>query len=263
LELSHKDHNSILDYCKKKQIAFFSTAFDVDSLYYLKSLGLDLVKIPSGEITNLPYLRVAATLFDSVIISTGMATIAEIEAALNVFLAAGIDKGNITILHCNTEYPTPMKDVNLNAMLEIKRIFETKVGYSDHTLGIEVPIAAVTLGATIIEKHFTLDKTMDGPDHRASLEPEELSAMVAAIRNIETALSGSGIKEPSLSEIKNIGIARKSIVAKVEIKKGEMFNESNLSIKRPGNGISPMKWDEILGMIAVKDFKPDDLIQLS
>lgn len=262
LELTQEQHEQIINYCKVKNINFFSTAFDLDSLEYLASIGLDIVKIPSGEITNLPYLRKAASLFSKVILSTGMATITEIKDAMEVFTHAGINKENITILHCNTEYPTPMKDVNLKAMLHIQEVLGTKVGYSDHTLGIEVPIAAVALGAGVIEKHFTLDKTMEGPDHKASLEPKELKAMVEAIRNIEKALSGSGYKEVSPSESKNREIARKSIVAKTNIKKGEAFSEQNLTVKRPGNGVNPMLWDNVLGKKAKRDFKEDELIEL-
>ncbi|NRT15100.1 N-acetylneuraminate synthase [Flavobacterium sp. 28A] len=262
LELSHHQHEELIKYCKEKNIKFFSTAFDMLSLDYLASIGLKLVKIPSGEITNLPYLKKAATLFEEVIISTGMAMMSEIKDALDVFLKAGIAKDKITILHCNTEYPTPMIDVNLKAMLSIEKMFGVKIGYSDHTLGIEVPTAAVALGAVVIEKHFTLDRTMEGPDHAASLEPEELKAMTKAIRNIELAISGSGIKEPSPSEKKNINIARKSIVALTEIKKGDTFSEQNITVKRPGNGISPMQWDEVIGRRAINDFNEDDLIEL-
>lgn len=262
LELSHENHELLIDYCKQKNIQFFSTAFDLDSLAYLKKIGLDLVKIPSGEITNLPYLRKAAQLFNKVILSTGMCTMEDIEAAVNVFLGENISKENITILHCNTEYPTPMNDVNLKAMLSIQQEFGTDIGYSDHTLGIEVPVAAVALGASVIEKHFTLDNTMEGPDHAASLEPNQLKEMVKAIRNIEQAISGDGIKKPSESEMKNIEIARKSIVASVQISKGEIFTEENLTIKRPGTGISPMKWDKVIGQVAIRDFNEDELIQL-
>lgn len=262
LELSVEQHEQIINYCKEKEIRFFSTAFDLESLQYLADIGLELVKIPSGEITNLPYLLKVAKLFKRVILSTGMCTIQDIAAALEVLTNAGISKQNITILHCNTEYPTPMHDVNLKAMLHIQNEFGTNIGYSDHTLGIEVPIAAVALGATIIEKHFTLNKEMDGPDHRASLEPNELKAMVNGIRNIEKALSGTGIKAPSESEKKNIDIARKSIVANSEIKKGEVFTEKNITVKRPGNGISPMKWNEVIGKTAIKDFSEDELIEL-
>lgn len=262
LELSHENHELLIDYCKQKNIQFFSTAFDLDSLSYLKEIGLDLVKIPSGEITNLPYLRKAAQLFNKVILSTGMCTMEDIEAAINVFLAEDISKDDITILHCNTEYPTPMNDVNLKAMLSIQQEFGTEIGYSDHTLGIEVPVAAVALGASVIEKHFTLDNTMEGPDHAASLEPQQLKEMVKAIRNIEQAISGDGLKKPSVSEMKNIEIARKSIVASVSISKGEIFTEENLTIKRPGTGISPMKWDEVIGKVATKDYSADDLIEI-
>lgn len=262
LELSVEQHEQLIKYCELKKIRFFSTAFDLPSLAYLKSIGLKIVKIPSGEITNLPYLKMAATLFQEVIISTGMSTIPEINDALNIFISHGIKKEKITILHCNTEYPTPMKDVNLKAMLHIQETFGTSIGYSDHTLGIEIPIAAVAMGAKIIEKHFTLDKNMDGPDHKASLEPHELKSMVSAIRNIESAISGSGLKEPSASEMKNMQIARKSIVAKENIHAGEIFTEQNLTVKRPGNGISPMRWDEILGKVATKNFNEDDLIEL-
>lgn len=262
LELSPQQHEELIAYCKKKGIQFFSTAFDLESLQYLKDIGLDLVKIPSGEITNYPYLKLAAQLFNQVILSTGMCTMEDIEAALDVFLSAGISKDNITILHCNTEYPTPFNDVNLKAMLYIGEKFGTDIGYSDHTLGIEVPIAAVALGAKIIEKHFTLDKNMEGPDHIASLEPNELKNMVSAIRNIEKSISGSGMKEPSSSEMKNIKIARKSIVAKTFIQKGEPFTEDNITAKRPGDGISPMRWEEVLGQKASKDFSEDDLISI-
>lgn len=260
LELSHEQHMHLIAYCKQKNVRFFSTAFDLESLQYLKQIGLEIVKIPSGEITNLPYLRLAAKLFKQVIISTGMSNLEEIKAAVNVFINNSICKENITILHCNTEYPTPMKDVNLFAMLHIQKEFETNIGYSDHTLGIEVPIAAVALGATVIEKHFTLDKNMDGPDHRASLEPNELKAMVVAIRNIDEAISGSGIKEPSASEEKNIKIGRKSIMARKLIKKGEILTEENITTKRPGTGISAMLWDEVIGKAAVKDFEEDEMI---
>jgi len=262
LELSHEQHEVLIAYCKQRNIKFFSTAFDLDSLQYLKDIGLDLVKIPSGEITNLPYLRKAANLFNKVILSTGMCTMDDIEAAIAVFLNQGVSKSDITILHCNTEYPTPMKDVNLKAMLSIQNEFGTAIGYSDHTLGIEVPIAAVALGAAMIEKHFTLDKTMEGPDHAASLEPIELKAMVSAIRNIESAIAGDGFKKPSESEIKNIEIARKSIVASKSIQKGAVFMEENLTVKRPGTGISPMQWDIVLGKVAVRDFDIDDIIEL-
>lgn len=263
LELSQEQHAQLIAYCRKKNIQFFSTAFDLDSLEYLYEVGLKMVKIPSGEITNLPYLRKAACLFRQVILSTGMTTLSEIKDAVSVFTDAGIPKENITILHCNTEYPTPMDDVNLKAMLHIQEVFATEVGYSDHTLGIEVPIAAVALGASIVEKHFTLDKKMNGPDHSASLEPDELKAMVSAIRNLEKALSGSGMKEVSPSEQKNMAIARKSIVATKEIHKGELFTEDNIGVKRPGTGISPMQWDEVIGKVSQQDFAEDELITIS
>ena len=262
LELSREQHYEIVSYCKEKNISFFSTAFDIESLEFLKELGLSMVKIPSGEITNLPYLRKAAELFSEIIISTGMSTMNDIEQAVNVFLKAGHNQNNISIMHCNTEYPTEMKDVNLLAMKAIQIKFNTKVGYSDHTLGTEVPIAAVALGAKIIEKHFTLDRNLPGPDQLASLEPNELKFMVDSIKNIELAISGSGEKLPSESERKNIEIARKSIVAKTNILKGEVFSEKNITTKRPGNGISPMQWDNVIGKIANKNFCEDDLIEM-
>lgn len=261
LELSHEQHALLIDYCNQKKINFFSTAFDLVSLEYLKGIGLNLVKIPSGEITNLPYLRKAAALFSEVILSTGMSELKEIKEALKTFTDAGISKEKITILHCNTEYPTPMEDVNLRAMQTIAEEFGVNVGYSDHTLGIEVPIAAVALGAKIIEKHFTLDRDMEGPDHKASLEPIELKDMVKAIRNIEKAL-GSKEKKVSSSEQKNIAIARKSIVAARKIKAGEVFSDENITTKRPGNGISPMKWDEVIGTIATRDYLEEEYIEL-
>lgn len=262
LELSEDMHHKLIAYCKIKNIKFLSTGFDLESLDFLNNLGMDLFKIPSGEITNLPYLRKIASFKKPVIMSTGMANIQEIKDALDVLLTEGLAIEEITIVHCNTDYPTPMEDVNLNAMNTIKKVLGVKVGYSDHTLGVEVPIAAVALGAEVIEKHFTLDRNLPGPDHKASLEPSELKAMVSAIRNIEKAISGSGIKEESPSEKKNKPIARKSIIASHNIKKGEVFSEENLSIKRPGTGISPMRWDEILGQKAIKDFQQDDLIEL-
>lgn len=263
LELSQEVHHELLRHCEKKGIKFLSTGFDAESLLFLKSLGLKLAKIPSGEIINLPYLRMVAKNFPKIILSTGMATMQEVKIAFDVLLKNGAKPENITILHCNTEYPTPMEDVNLKAMLHIKDELQTEVGYSDHTLGIEVPIAAVALGAKVIEKHFTLDRNLPGPDHRASLEPDELKNMVSAIRNIEKAVSGSGFKQPSPSEIKNTSIARKSIVASKSIKKGETFTEDNLTVKRPGTGISPMNWDGIIGQIAIRDFQEEDLIQIN
>ena len=247
LELSHHQHEQLIAYCHQIGIQFFSTAFDLEFLDYLLQLGLTLVKIPSGEITNLPYLRKAASLFTEVILSTGMATLEDVKAAADVFLQAGISKDNITVLHCNTEYPTPMQDVNLLAMHHIQKELGVKIGYSDHTLGIEVPTAAVALGACVIEKHFTLDKTMEGPDHKASLEPQELKNMVLAIRNIEKAISGSGFKEPSESEMKNLAIARKSIHIKKSLEKGHVLTNDDLEALRPGLGLSPMLWDEVVG----------------
>lgn len=259
LELNLDAHNELISYCKQKNIMFLSTPFDHDSIELLDSLGLQIFKIPSGEITNLPYLRHIAKLNKKVILSTGMADIGEIEDALDVLVGAGTKKESITVLHANTMYPTPIEDVNLRAMVTIGNTFDVAFGYSDHTLGIEVPIAAVALGASVIEKHFTLDKTMQGPDHKASLEPDELKAMVKAIRNIEKAL-GSCIKKPSKSEMPNIQIARKSIVAIGEIKKGELLSEENIAIKRPATGINPMRWDEVVGSIALKDYAQDELI---
>ncbi|MBP6385388.1 MAG: N-acetylneuraminate synthase [Pseudarcicella sp.] len=262
LELNEESHDILMKYCETKPIHFLSTPFDLESIDLLKKIGIKLGKIPSGEITNLPYLRKMAQTFEQIILSTGMANMQEIEDAIKVLLASGTHKDHITVLHCNTEYPTPMIDVNLHAMNTIQQAFGVKVGYSDHTNGIEVPIAAVALGASVIEKHFTLDKNMEGPDHQASLEPEELKAMVDAIRNIEIAIAGTGIKETTDSERKNITIARKSILAAKDIKKGEIFDEKNLIVKRPGNGISPMLWDEIIGKVAVRDFQTDELIEL-
>ena len=262
LELSQTVHQELIDYCKVKGVKFLSTGFDNDSLAFLAQLGVRIAKVPSGEITNLPYLRQVASLFPEVILSTGMATINEIKDAVKVLTDEGVSKEKITILHCNTEYPTPMEDVNLKAMLHIQKELGVSVGYSDHTLGIEVPIAAVALGATVIEKHFTLDKTLPGPDHKASLEPDELTAMISAIRNIEKAIGGSGLKEVSPSEEKNKPIARKSIVASTDIKKGDIFTPENLTVKRPGTGISPMQWDEVIGKEAKRDFEKDDLIEL-
>lgn len=262
LELSQAVHQELIDYCAQKGVQFLSTGFDIESLEFLARLGITIAKVPSGEITNLPYLRKVAALFPEVILSTGMATIIEIKDAVKVLTDNGVNKDKITVLHCNTEYPTPMEDVNLRAMLHIQQEVGIAIGYSDHTLGIEVPIAAVALGATVIEKHFTLDKTLPGPDHKASLEPEELKAMVMAIRNIEKAVGGSGLKEVSTSEAKNKPIARKSIVASKSIKKGDFFTEENITVKRPGMGISPMQWDDVIGKTAKKDFEEDDLIEL-
>src|SRR5690554_490785 len=262
LELSKDDHLELIEECRKRKIGFFSTAFDATSIDMLDELNVsDYVKVPSGELTNLPYLRYLTRHGKRVLLSTGMADLGEIEAAINVVEQAGTPRDKITVLHCTTEYPTPMEDVNLRAMVNIGKAFGVSVGYSDHTPGIEVPIAAVALGATVIEKHFTLDRTLPGPDHRASLEPDELKAMVQGIRNIEKAL-GDGIKRPSPSELKNKPIARKSLVAARPIKAGKAFTEDNLIAKRPGTGISPMQWDDVIGRTAPRDFSEDELIEL-
>lgn len=261
LELSHEQHVELLTYCCEKGVKFLSTAFDFESIDYLASLNLDFWKIPSGEVTNYPYLVKVARIGLPVIMSTGMCEMDEIQSALDVLTANGLQKEQISLLHCNTEYPTPMYNVNLSAMNEMRSQFGVSVGYSDHTLGIEVPVAAVAMGAEIIEKHFTLDRSLHGPDHKASLEPDELKAMVTAIRNIEQAI-GTGHKSVSASEDKNKAVARKSIVAARDIKKGELFTEENLTVKRPGNGISPMKWLEVLGTTATKDYQEEDLIEI-
>ncbi len=259
LELDEDAHRMLFSYCKERHIRFLSSPFDLDSIDLLNKLGLEIFKIPSGEITNLPYLRKIGALKKEIILSTGMANLGEIGKALEVLAKATTPKNRITVLHCNTEYPTPMEDVNLKAMLSIKEAFEVKVGCSDHTIGLEIPIAAVALGASVIEKHFTLDKNMEGPDHKASLEPHELKKMVKAIRNIERAL-GNGVKEPSMSELKNKPSARKSIVAAKNIERGDVFTEENLTVKRPGTGISPMRWEEIIGQRASKDYREDEII---
>lgn len=261
LELTPRMHEELIDYCNEKKIGFFSTAFDIKSLDYLARLGLNRFKIPSGEITNLPYLRRIGQFGRPIIMSTGMATMDEIGAALEALERAGTPRSVITVLHCNTEYPTPMRDVNLLAMLSIANTFGVEIGYSDHTIGNEVAIAAVALGATVIEKHLTLDRGLPGPDHNASIEPDEFASMVRSIRNIESAL-GDGLKRPSLSETKNINIARKSLVAAKEILAGECFTPENVAVKRPGSGISPMCWDEIIGKQAKKFFSKDELIEL-
>ena len=261
LELSEAQHEELITYCKEKGVKFLSTAFDLESIEYLHSLNLGLWKIPSGEVTNYPYIKKIAQYGEPVIMSTGMCSMDDVEQALNVLLKNGLTKEQITLLHCNTEYPTPMQDVNLKAMLQLRDKFGVKVGYSDHTKGIEVPIAAVALGAEVIEKHFTLDRTLPGPDHKASLEPNELKAMVDAIRNIEQAL-GDGQKHVSASEEKNMAIARKSIVAARDIKRGELLTDDNLTTKRPGTGISPMRWEEVIGTKAIRDFVEDELIEI-
>ena len=261
LELSRADHEVLIEECHRQDIGFFSTAFDTDSFDMLVEMGLDQVKIPSGELTNLPLLRYMTRLGMPVMLSTGMATLGEIEAALAVIEQAGTPRHLITVLHCTTEYPAPMVDVNLRAMLSMKAALGVEVGYSDHTKGIEIPVAAVALGARVIEKHFTLDRTMLGPDHQASLEPQELKAMVDAIRNVELAL-GDGVKRPSASELKNKPIARKSLVATHAIKAGDVFSADNVGTKRPGTGISPMRWDEVMGRVAPRNFSVDELIEM-
>ncbi len=258
LLLSFDDFVELKKYCDEKEIEFLSTPFDIDSIYFLDDM-VSVWKVPSGEITNLPYLIEIAKTKKPVILSTGMSEMYEIEDAVRVLRQNGTEK--LILLHCNTQYPTPYEDVNLYAMNQLKEEFGVEVGYSDHTPGIEVPVAAVAMGATVIEKHFTLDKNMEGPDHKASLEPKELAEMVRSIRNIEKAL-GSGIKKPSDSEKANKAVARKSIVASRKIEKGEIFTEENLTTKRPGNGISPMKWFEVLGQTATRDFEEDELISL-
>jgi N,N'-diacetyllegionaminate synthase len=259
LELDMEIHKELITYCKEKDIMFLSTPFDHESIDLLSGLKMEIFKIPSGEITNLPYLRHIGSLGKRVILSTGMSNIGEVGEALNILTDAGTAKENITVLHANTMYPTPMKDVNLNAMLTMQKEFGVTIGYSDHTLGIEVDIAAVAMGASVIEKHFTLDKTMEGPDHKASLEPKELKAMVDAIRNIENAL-GSCEKRASPSESDNINIVRKSIIASQMIKKGDLLTNKNITTKRPGSGINPMKWDSVIGTVATRDYDTDELI---
>lgn len=261
IHLPLTDYKPLKEYCDKVGIGFMSTPFDLVSIDVLEPLDMDYYKIPSGEITNLPYLRKIASKHRPVILSTGMCEVEEVEAALQVLEQGGVKRSDIIVLHCNTEYPTPMADVNLRAMDDLRRSLGVEVGYSDHTKGIEVPIAAVALGARVIEKHFTLDKTMEGPDHKASLEPDELKAMVDAIRNIEQAL-GDGHKHVSPSERKNMDIARKSIVAARDIRKGEVLTEENITTKRPGNGISPMRWDSVIGTTAIRDFGYDELIEI-
>jgi len=261
LELTEAMHHDLIAYCVARKIGFLSTGFDIESVDFLLSLGQECCKIPSGEITNLPYLRHIGQLNKSVILSTGMATLGDIEAAIEELEQAGTPRGNLTVLHCTTEYPTPMADVNLRAMQSIKASFGVAVGYSDHTQGIEVAIAAVAMGATVIEKHFTLDRNLPGPDHQASLEPAELTSMVSAIRNIELAL-GDGIKRITASESKNKPVVRKSLVARCSIKAGGIFTAENIGVKRPGTGISPMRWDEVMGKKAPRFFSVDELIEL-
>lgn len=260
-ELNEREHEILTNYCKAKGVIFLSTPFDMESVDLLDRLGLTTFKIPSGEITNLPFLRKIGKMKKKVILSTGMSDLGEIEDAIDVLLESGTKKDRLCILHCNTEYPTPLKDVNLRAMLTIRNAFGVDVGYSDHTVGIDIPVAAVALGASVIEKHFTLDKKMEGPDHKASLEPCELKKMICSIRNVEKAL-GSPLKKASPSESKNKEVVRKSIVAKKDIKKGEVFAEGNITIKRPGSGITPMMWDYVIGKKAPRTFKDDELIEL-
>ena len=261
LELTTEMHRELITHCEQRDVGFFSTAFDVESVDLLAGFGQDIFKIPSGEITNLPYLRHVGQFGKSIILSTGMATLGDIEDVIDVLEQAGTPRALITVLHCTTEYPAPMVEVNLRAMQSIQRAFGVDVGYSDHTPGIEVAIAAVAMGATVIEKHFTLDCNLPGPDHKASLEPKELTAMVAAIRNVEIAL-GDGIKRLTPSEIKNKPIARKSLVASGPIKTGEVFSARNITAKRPGSGITPMRWDEVMGKTALRDYAADELIEL-
>lgn len=259
LELTFDEFTTLKEYCDHSEILFLSTPFDMESIEYLETIDLPIYKIPSGEITNLPYLiRIAETL-KPIIMSTGMSNLEEIGNTVSILKQHG--NKDLTLLHCNTEYPTPFEDVNLNAMLTLRNTFQTDVGYSDHTLGIEASVAAVALGATVIEKHFTLDKNMEGPDHKASLNPEELKLMVQSIRNIERAL-GEGEKKPSKSELKNRDIARKSIVAKVPIQEGEVFSAANITVKRPGNGVTPMRWFDVIGQTAKRAFKEDEPIEL-
>ncbi len=260
LELSASDHASLIKRCAERGIGFFSTGFDAQSVDMLVAMGQTMFKIPSGEITNLPYLRHIGRLGGQVILSTGMATLGEIEAALDALEQAGTPREQMVVLHCTTEYPAPFAEVNLKVMPALGTCLGVEVGYSDHTVGIEVAIAAVALGATVIEKHFTLDRTLPGPDHAASLEPDELAAMVSSIRNIEKAL-GSSVKRRTPSEAGNVTVARKSIVAACVIRAGEKFTAENLTTKRPGSGISPMRWDEVLGRVAIRDYQQDELIQ--
>lgn len=261
LELSASDHTELIAYANEKRIRFLSTGFDEESVDELDKLGLDLFKIPSGEITNKPFLQHIAAKKKPVVISTGLADLNEIKEALDILVAGGLQVEQITVLHCTTEYPAPFDEVNLNAMHTIAETFKVKVGYSDHTEGIEISLAAAAMGAVLIEKHFTLDKNMEGPDHKASLDPGELISLVTGIRKIEQAL-GDGIKKPTASELKNKEAARKSIVALTSIRAGEVFTKKNIAAKRPGTGLSPMLWDEVIGKISKKDYHPDEQIEL-
>lgn len=258
LELTPQMHRELIEHCLKRNIMFLSTPFDLESIKLLSELGMQIYKIPSGEITNLPYLREIAKQQKKIILSTGMSSMDEVKAAVNVLKNNGTE--DITLLHCNTQYPTPISDVNLLAMVKMREETGLPVGYSDHTQGIEVPIAAAALGAEVIEKHFTLNRKMEGPDHKASLEPQELMQMVVGIRKIESAL-GSNIKQVSESEMTNVAIVRKSIVAAANIKRGEKYTEKNITTKRPATGISPMLWDEIIGKTADRDYKVDEMIE--
>ena len=263
LELSYEDHHILIKYCIKKNIKFLSTAFDLDSLFFLSTLNIDFLKIPSGEITNLPYLEYASKLFNKFIISTGMASIDEIKNCINIFLKNKVDLKNITVLHCNTDYPTLMKDVNLKAMLDIKSKLKVDIGLSDHSLGIEVPVAAVALGARVIEKHFTISKEMAGPDHSASLDEIELTNMISSIRNVNIALSGTGLKNPTKSELKNKIYVRKSIHIKNNLKAGKKIVNDDLIMLRPGDGISPMKVNNFIGKVTSKNLKSGSKLKLT
>ncbi|QDT03504.1 N,N'-diacetyllegionaminic acid synthase [Rubripirellula lacrimiformis] len=260
LELSAEDHHRLIQHCVARQIKFLSTGFDLASEKFLDGMSLDWTKIPSGEITNVPYLRRMGSANRPILLSTGMATLAEVDYAIEVLESSGADRSRIITLHCTTQYPTPYEEVNLRAMQTMGCALGTRWGYSDHTLGIEIPIAAVALGAIVIEKHFTLDRKLPGPDHAASLEPDELKQMVASIRHVESAL-GDGIKRPSVSEVPNRPVARKSIVAATGIRAGETFGEHNLTVKRPGTGISPTQWDQVVGRVAQRDYQPDEQVQ--
>ena len=261
LELTEKNHVELMAYCSERNVGFLSTPFDIESVHLLNRLGLEIFKISSGDITNLPLLKEVGSLKKQIILSSGLSSLEEVGAALEILIRAGTDKNNITVLHCTSEYPAPMEDVNLNALESIKEAFDVRVGYSDHTQGIEISVAAVAIGAVVIEKHFTIDKTLPGPDHKASLDPIELQRMVESIRNIEKAL-GDGVKKASTSESKNLNAVRKSIVAKRTITEGEIFTEENLTIKRPGSGLSPMLWEQVLGLTARHDFKMDEHIEI-
>jgi N,N'-diacetyllegionaminate synthase len=261
LELDMNAHNILFDYCTKRKIMFLSSPFDIESIDMLNEIGMSIFKIPSGEITNLPFLRHLGNLRKEIILSTGMSNLNDIDNALNLLIQSGVDKKRITLLHATTEYPCPIDEVNILAIQTLKQYFGVNVGYSDHSEGIEIPIAAAALGATVIEKHFTLDREMKGPDHMASIEPSDLKLMVKYIRNIEKAM-GDGIKRPTKSELKNMEAVRKSIVASRSIKAGELFSSMNITVKRPGTGVSPMKWDEIIGRSAKRNFSVDELIEL-